>query len=81
MIEPDAIADSLSRIAKRLEESPSRPFSQTEIDELRDIATSARRLFQRVETLGWLGKWALWILGTLVIVFTQWDTLRGRFWP
>ena len=78
---PDIIADKLDAILSHMEAAPGRPFSQAEIDEVREVVATTRRVFATLQTLGWLGKLALYVLGTLVLVLTQVDSLRARFWP
>lgn len=75
---PEALPDRIEALLERLEAQPSRPFSQDEIDEVRLALTTFRRTVARLETMGWLGKWLLWGLGTAVLVLSQWDALRAR---
>jgi hypothetical protein len=74
---PD-LTDRLEHFLERMEAQPGRPFSQEEIDEVRQALTTFRRTVARLETMGWAGKWLLWLLGTAVLILSQWDALRGR---
>lgn len=75
---PEALPDRIEALLDRLEAQPSRPFTQDEIDEVRAALTTFRGMVNRFETMGWLGKWILWLLGTAVLVLSQWDALKGR---
>jgi hypothetical protein len=76
---PDDLAARMDALLTRMESVPGDPFSQEEIDEVRLALTTFRRMVSRLETMGWLGKWALWIMGTAVVILSQWDALRARF--
>jgi len=78
MTPPDDLARRMDALLSHMEEAPQRPFSQEEIDEARLALATFRRIVARLETLGWFGKWALWIMGTAVVIMSQWDALRAR---
>ena len=78
MTPPEDIGTRIDALLQRMEAAPGDPFSQEEIDEARLALATFRRIVARLETLGWFGKWALWIMGTAVVVMSQWDALRVR---
>lgn len=76
---PDDLLNRVDALVRRMEGAPGHPFTQEEIDEVRAALTTFRRIVSRLETMGWAGKWLLWILGSAVLVMSQWDALRARF--
>lgn len=81
MTPPEDIGTRIDALLQRMEAAPGDPFSQEEIDEVRDALATFRRIVSRFETMGWAGKWLLWLTGTAVIVMSQWDALRARLFP
>ena len=69
------LTEKLGRVVSILEENPgSNPFTQEETVALKTLT----KWVDRVEALGWFGKWLLWILATAVVVLSQWTELGNK---
>lgn len=79
MADPLDVLQRLGPFLDRMEQMPDRPFSQAEIDQLREAMTTVTRIVSFLKTLGWLGKWLLWLLGVSVLVMSQLDAVAARF--
>lgn len=79
MTNPEDMARRMDELLTRMEAAPGRPFSQAEIDEVRESIATFNKIVGHLTALGWFGRWALWILGTVVLLMSQWDALRARF--
>lgn len=70
------LTEKLGQMVSILEENPGiNPFTEDETIALKSLTKWVARL----EALGWFGKWMLWVLGTAVVVISQWEALSSRF--